>query len=162
MTHWRWIGERLALVIVVATGTALGATFLGGTGAAQGQPAAAQALTPAEQEERLARVGRSVPVESNINTALRRFEPGNRTYWHSHEGGFILFVQEGRARVQTRGGRMRELGPGEVDYAPPGVEHWHGAAPNEPLLQLGVVPFGGGITFLEPVSAAQYDGTARD
>jgi hypothetical protein len=48
-----------------------------------------------------------------------------------------------------------------IDYAPPGVEHWHGAAPNEPLVQLGVVPFGGGIKFLEPVTDAQYSGQAR-
>jgi quercetin dioxygenase-like cupin family protein len=118
-------------------------------------------LTPAEQAERIARTGGSVPVESNINTALRRFEPGNKTYWHSHEGGFILFVQEGRARVQTRGQPMKELGPGGIDYAPPGVEHWHGAAPNEPLVQLGVVPFGGGIKFLEPVTDAQYAGQSQ-
>jgi quercetin dioxygenase-like cupin family protein len=128
----------------------------------EGQQApAAAARTPAEQAERIARTGGSVPVESNINAALRRFEPGNKTYWHSHEGGFILFVQEGRARVQRRGEPMKELGPGEIDYAPPGVEHWHGAAPNEPLVQLGVVPFGGGIKFLEPVTAAQYDGQSR-
>lgn len=124
----------------------------------EGQQAPAPTLTPAEQAERVARTGGSIPVESNINAAVRRFEPGNKTYWHSHEGGFILFVQEGRARVQRRGERMKELGPGEIDYAPPGVEHWHGAAPNEPLLQLGVVPFGGGIKFLEPVSDAQYSG----
>ena len=96
-----------------------------------GQQAPPANLTPAEQAERVARTGASVPV------------------------------QEGRARVQTRGQPMKELGPGEVDYAPPGVEHWHGAAPNEPLLQLGVVPYGGGIKFLEPVTDAQYNGQAR-
>ena len=69
----------------------------------EGQQAPAQNLTPAEQAERVARTGGSTPVESNINAALRRFEPNNKTYWHSHEGGFILFVQEGRARVQRRG-----------------------------------------------------------
>ena len=122
---------------------------------------AAQNLTPAEQAERVARTGGSTPVESNINAALRRFEPNNKTYWHSHEGGFILFVQEGRARVQRRGELMKELGPGEIDYAPPGVEHWHGSAPNEPLLQLGVVPFGGGIKFLEPVTDAEYNGRSQ-
>jgi quercetin dioxygenase-like cupin family protein len=127
----------------------------------EGQQTPPPTLTPAEQAERIARTGGSVPVESNINTALRRFEPGNKTYWHSHEGGFILFVQEGRARVQTRGQPMKELGPGGIDYAPPGVEHWHGAAPNEPLVQLGVVPFGGGIKFLEPVTDAQYAGQSR-
>jgi quercetin dioxygenase-like cupin family protein len=134
---------------------------LAGHHSVQSQQAPPATLTPAEQAERAARTGHSVPVESSINTALRRFEPGNKTYWHSHDGGFILFVQEGRARVQTRGESMKELGPGEVDYAPPGVEHWHGAAPNEPLLQLGVVPYGGGIKFLEPVTDAQYDGQSK-
>jgi quercetin dioxygenase-like cupin family protein len=126
-----------------------------------GQQTPPAPLTPAEQAERVARTGGSVPVESAINAALRRFEAGNKTYWHSHEGGFILFVQEGRARVQRRGERMKELGPGEIDYVPPGVEHWHGAAPNGPLLQLGVVPFGGGIRFLEPVTDAQYNGQSQ-
>ena len=149
---------QLGFGLAIAATAALAAIVLERRGVAQPP---APALSPAEQELRLARTGRSVPVEADINTALRRFEPGNKTYWHSHEGGFILFVQEGRARVQTRGGPMRELGPGELDYAPPGVEHWHGAAPNEPLLQLGVVPFGGGIKFLEPVTDAQYAGTER-
>lgn len=112
------------------------------------------------QAQRQMRVGYSVPVETDLVVGVRSFEPGNRTYWHTHEGGFILFVQEGRARVQTRGGPMRELGPGEIDYAPPGVEHWHGAAPEESLLQLGVVPLGGGIEFTDPVTDAEYDGIA--
>ena len=104
------------------------------------------------------RVGGSVSVDTGFIAGARRFEPGNKTYWHAHEGGFILFVQEGRARVQTRGGLMRELSVGEIDYVAPGVEHWHGAAPNEGLIQLGVVPLGGGIEFLEPVTDAQYAG----
>ena len=112
----------------------------------------------AEQAARRARVGGSVSVDSDFIGGLRSFEPGNRTYWHSHEGGFILFVQEGRARTQRRGEPMLELGPGEIDYTPPGVEHWHGSAPDEPLMQLGVVPLGGGIEFLEAVTDAQYNG----
>lgn len=154
------IGWRFGLGLVMAS-AALGILAPEREGSAQAPAAGAAPLSPAEQEARLARTGRSVPVEANINAALRRFEPGNKTHWHRHEGGFILFVQEGRARVQTRGGPMRELGPGEMDYAPPGVEHWHGAAPTEHLLQLGVVPFGGGIEFLEPVTDAEYAGNAR-
>jgi quercetin dioxygenase-like cupin family protein len=115
---------------------------------------------PDAQALRQMRVGHSVPVETDVVVGVRTFEPGNRTYWHSHAGGFILFVQEGKARVQTRGGPMRELGPGEIDYTPPGVEHWHGAAPDERLLQLGVVPLGGGIEFTAPVTDAEYDGVA--
>ncbi len=121
----------------------------------------AQDGASSEQALRQARVGNSVGVDSSAIMGLRRFEPGNRTYWHSHEGGFILFVQEGRGRVQDRGQPMRELGPGEIHYTPPGVEHWHGAAADEPLLQLGIVPFGGGIEFLEPVTDAQYNGESR-
>jgi quercetin dioxygenase-like cupin family protein len=114
----------------------------------------------AEQELRRARIGGSVGVESKAVVGLRRFEPNSKTHWHSHEGGFILFVQEGRARVQVRGQPMRELGPGEIDYTPPGVAHWHGSAPDQPLMQLGIVPLGGGIEFFEPVSDAQYNGDA--
>lgn len=123
-----------------------------------GDVSAQQQTDEAARALRQLQVGGSVPVEANIISGVRRFEPGNRTYWHSHAGGFILFVQEGRARVQTRGQPMRELGPGEIDYAPPGVEHWHGAAPESELIQLGVIPFGGGIEFLEPVTDAQYNG----
>jgi quercetin dioxygenase-like cupin family protein len=114
-----------------------------------------------EQALRAARVGESTRVEADFVAGARRFEPGNRTYWHKHDGGFILFVIEGRARVQSRGRPMRELGPGEIDYAPPGVEHWHGAAPDEALIQLGVIPYGGGIEFLEPVTDGQYNGEPR-
>jgi quercetin dioxygenase-like cupin family protein len=145
----------------LALGIAGAGLFVAGAVRELEADAQAATLSPAEQAERRARTGGSLPVEADINAGLRRFEPGNKTYWHSHEGGFILFVQQGRARVQTRGGPMRELGPGEIDYAPPGVEHWHGAAPDEPLLQLGVVPFGGGIRFLEPVTDAQYAGESR-
>jgi quercetin dioxygenase-like cupin family protein len=148
-------------LIIVVTLAVAGLAALLNNGNVEGQQRGAAPLSPAEQEERLARTGRSVAVESNINTALRRFEPGNKTYWHSHEGGFILFVHAGRARVQTRGAPMKELGPGEIDYAPPGVEHWHGAAPGAALVQLGVVPFGGGIKFLEPVTDAQYNGQSQ-
>jgi quercetin dioxygenase-like cupin family protein len=52
---------------------------------------------------------------------------------------------------------MRELGPGDVDYTPPNVLHWHGAAPNDDFVQVGLL-FGGGITFADPVTDAEYNG----
>jgi quercetin dioxygenase-like cupin family protein len=115
--------------------------------------------TPEQAALQAARVGKSVNMPiGNVVTGLRKFEAGNRTYWHSHEGGFIFFVQGGRGRVQRRGQAMKELGPGEIDYTPPGVDHWHGAAPNSELIQLGIVPGGGGIEFKEEVTDAQYNG----
>ena len=146
-------GSRQSTVLRFAAATAvLVCLVTGGLVAVQAQDDAD------EQAARMARVGGSVSVESDLIAGLRSFEPGNRTYWHSHEGGFILFVQEGRARTQRRGEPMLELGPGEIDYTPPGVEHWHGSTPDEPLMQLGVVPLGGGIEFLEAVTDAQYNG----
>jgi hypothetical protein len=39
-------------------------------------------------------------------------------------------VHEGVGRVQQRGQRARTLRKGETEWAGPGVEHWHGAAPD--------------------------------
>ena len=118
------------------------------------QPAPPQQGAPAPN----ARAGNSVVMDANgLLVQRRRFEAGNRTYWHKHERGFLILVEEGRARVQKKGEPMKELGPGETDYTPPNVLHWHGAAPKESFMQVGV-SFGGGIEFLDPVTEAEYQG----
>jgi len=66
------------------------------------------------------------------------FGPGARTYWHSHSEGQVLFVGHGRGMVETREGERRVLQPGDAVYAPPGEEHWHGAAPGSFLLHTAV------------------------
>jgi 4-carboxymuconolactone decarboxylase len=102
--------------------------------------------------------GYSTVLDSgDLDVQRRRFEAGQRTYWHSHERGFLLLVESGRARTQRAGAPMRELRVGEVDYTPPGVLHWHGAGPGDDLVQVGVL-FGGGITFTDPVTDDQYQG----
>ena len=132
-----------------------------GQGAAQGGGGRGQ-QTPEQAALQAARVGNSKTMElEGTNVNRRTFDPGNRTYWHSHEGGFIMFVEKGRGRVQHRGEPMKELGPGELDYTPPGVEHWHGAAPGESMIQLAVVVGGGGIQFKDPVTDAEYQGKAK-
>ena len=92
---------------------------------------------------------------NDLQTQRRLYPAGNRTYWHTHEKGFL--VESGHARAQKRGEPMRELGPGDVDYTPPNVLHWHGAAPNDDFVQVGLL-FGGGITFADPVTDAEYNG----
>ncbi len=102
--------------------------------------------------------GRSDVVESkDLSIARRSFEPGARTFWHSHDNGQLLFVEQGRARVQRRGEAMKELKTGDSDYTAPNVVHWHGAAPNERLMQINV-GFGGTTKWLEAVSDEQYAG----
>jgi quercetin dioxygenase-like cupin family protein len=66
------------------------------------------------------------------------FEPGARTYWHSHGDGQLLLVASGRGVIATRAGDDRELRPGDTVWAPPGEEHWHGAAPDSFLVHTAV------------------------
>ena len=58
------------------------------------------------------------------------WQAGMRSYWHCHAGGQIMMLDEGVGRVQKRGERIRTLRKGDTEYAGPGVEHWHGAAPD--------------------------------
>jgi len=97
---------------------------------------------------------------TNLSVSRRRFEAGARSAWHHHDHGQLLYVEEGRARTQKRGQPLREMGPGDSDYTAPSVEHWHGAARDEPFVQVNV-GFGSGITWLEKVTDEEYEGGAR-
>lgn len=66
------------------------------------------------------------------------FEPRARTHWHSHPGGQILIVTRGKGFYQERGKLARMLKKGDVVEIPPNVVHWHGAAPNEELVHIGI------------------------
>lgn len=96
---------------------------------------------------------------SDIRTLRYSFEPGARTNWHSHEGGQVILIEKGHARVQEAGGAMRELGPRESVVTAAGVKHWHGATPNEGLTQVSL-SFGA-TNWMEKVSDAQYSGGAK-
>ena len=102
--------------------------------------------------------GKSVVMDGkDLSAARRRFEAGARTFWHSHDNGQLLLVEDGRMRTQKKGGPVRELGKGESEYAGPNVIHWHGAAAGQPLVQINV-GFGGGTKWLEQVTDAEYNG----
>ena len=93
----------------------------------------------------------------DLSVARRRFEPGARTAWHSHDKGQLLLVEEGRMRAQKRGEPFKDYGVGESDYTAANVVHWHGAAPGQALVQLNV-GFGGGSKWFEDVTDADYQG----
>src|SRR5205814_4617327 len=57
------------------------------------------------------------------------FEPGARTAWHTHPLGQTLIVTSGCGWAQREGGPVEEIHPGDVVWFPPGLKHWHGAAP---------------------------------
>ena len=100
--------------------------------------------------------GTSTPMDGkDLSAARRRFEPGARSYWHSHDNGQLLYVEKGRMWTQKRGQAKHDLGPGESDYTGPNVVHWHGAPPQSELIQINV-GFGGGTKWLEAVPEAEY------
>lgn len=80
---------------------------------------------------------------------LVSFPAGVRTHWHAHPNGQLLFVVEGRGRVGTRDGEVVRIGAGDVVYAPPDEEHWHGASEDEGVRHLAL-SFGETV-WMEPV-----------
>jgi len=96
----------------------------------------------------------------DLSVARRRFEPGARTAWHSHDRGQLLMVEEGRMRSQQRGKPVKEFGMGESEYTAPNIVHWHGAAAAQQLVQINV-GFGGGSKWFDDVSDAEYLGKSK-
>ncbi len=93
----------------------------------------------------------------DIRTIRLRFEPGSRSNWHSHSNWQIIAAEEGRGRTQVRGEALQEMLPGEPPvFAGPGVVHWHGAAPDEHVVQLTFVS--GQANWHGPVSDDDYLG----
>lgn len=66
------------------------------------------------------------------------FEPGARTFWHSHASGQTLLINNGEGMVENRDGDKRVVRAGDVVWAPPGEVHWHGAAPGSFLSHTAV------------------------
>ncbi len=75
---------------------------------------------------------------SRLRVNMVRFAPGAHTAWHRHANGQTLHVTEGRGLVQSRGGEVIEIRPGDTIYTPPGEWHWHGAAPDHFMRHLAM------------------------
>ncbi len=75
---------------------------------------------------------------SRLRMNAVHFAPGARTAWHSHAVGQTLYVTEGVAVTQERGGEVVTVFPGEAVTCGPGVEHWHGAHPDTLMTHLSI------------------------
>jgi quercetin dioxygenase-like cupin family protein len=98
---------------------------------------------------------KTIKENSDGKSAHFYFTPGSRTKWHSHEGGQIILVEDGVGLYQEKGGPVVELRANETHYCPPGVIHWHGAAPHEGGTQFNVSR--GNITWLADVTDAEFN-----
>lgn len=95
--------------------------------------------------------------------ALVTFEAGARTAWHTHPLGQVLIVTAGGGRVQQWGGPIQEMRPGDVVQIPPGVKHWHGAAPNSAMAHIAISEAldGKSVEWMEKVDDSQPNVTVR-
>ena len=75
---------------------------------------------------------------SRLRVNAVHFAPGARTAWHTHAAGQTLHVTEGVGLVQSRGGDLVVMKPGDTVYTLPGEWHWHGAAPEHFMTHLAM------------------------
>jgi quercetin dioxygenase-like cupin family protein len=75
---------------------------------------------------------------SRMRVNVVRFAPCARTAWHTHAMGQTLHVTDGVGLVQSRGGAVVVMHPGDTVYTPPGEWHWHGAAPEHFMTHLAM------------------------
>lgn len=122
------------------------------------QPSAAG---PAEFFTGRVRVDPVWPANGDINASggLVTFEPGARSAWHTHPRGQRLVVVSGAGLTQEWGKPVQELRPGDVVWCPPGIKHWHGAAPATAMTHLAVTGTADGknVEWMEKVSDEQYN-----
>lgn len=87
------------------------------------------------------------------------FEPCARTDWHSHDGGQILLVTDGRGYHQIEGQPAEILEPGDVVMVEPGVKHWHGAAADSWFAHIAITtnPENSTTNWMEPVTDEEYN-----
>lgn len=95
----------------------------------------------------------------NVNIGSVTFEPGARSNWHSHKGGQILLVTEGKGLYQEKGKPIEVIEKGDVLKCPPNTEHWHGATPTDAMthIAIGTNTNIGGAVWLKPVTDEEYN-----
>lgn len=107
-----------------------------------------------------------VPKDSvfNLVAGSVTFEPGARSFWHTHNAGQILLIIDGIGYTQEKGKPIRVIRKGDVITCPPNVEHWHGASLESAMTHVSLNPNAdkGVVTWLRPVTDQQYNGSKEN
>lgn len=97
------------------------------------------------------------------------FTPGARTNWHMHPLGQTLLVVDGTGLTQAKNpdgtiGPVVRIQAGDVVICPPGIEHWHGAAPGSSMTHLATSESDPKqpVVWKEPVADAAYRDAAAN
>ena len=103
------------------------------------------------------------PDPGRVSGAHVTFEPGARTAWHTHPLGQTLIITSGLGWVQTEGGPVQEVRPGDIVCFSPGEKHWHGASSTAAMTHIAVQEAlnGKAVNWLEHVSEEQYRAGAQ-
>ncbi len=144
-------GSRIRLAISLVAACALGWILVG-------QQSSLDAAEQGFQDLFMGGIP-SFPNSDSVQTSRILFPAGVRSNWHTHSWGQLLMLEEGEGRHQVRGGPVVAQGPGEPWFTAAGVEHWHGAAPDQDALQLTI--YEGTVEWLEPVQDEAYLVTPR-
>ena len=93
-------------------------------------------------------------------TAMVRFDAGARSNWHTHPAGQTLWVTKGCGWTQEADAPVQRICAGDAVYVKPGVKHWHGATATDAMDHLAITESkdGNNVIWLEPVTAAEFDG----
>jgi quercetin dioxygenase-like cupin family protein len=86
------------------------------------------------------------------------FEPCARTNWHTHPLGQTLIVTAGCGLVQSWGGPIHKIRPGDIVWCPPGEKHWHGGTATTSMTHFAVVEQlnGKAVDWMERVTDEEY------
>lgn len=95
---------------------------------------------------------------ARLGGAIVTFEPGARTFWHTHPLGQTLVVLTGVGWTQCEGGSRTEIRAGDVVSCSCGKRHWHGAAATTAMSHLAVTEMldGKNVEWMESVTDDQY------
>ncbi|MFP3948349.1 MAG: cupin domain-containing protein [Longimicrobiales bacterium] len=95
-----------------------------------------------------------------LQTLRLRFPAGVRSNWHTHTHGQLLMVEEGVGLHQVRGRAIEARDPGDAWWTDPGIEHWHGAHPDQDVVQLTI--YSGEVDWMDPVTDEEYQAPGGD
>lgn len=92
------------------------------------------------------------------------FEPSARSNWHTHPLGQTLIVTSGCGCVQSWGGPIRVIRPGDVVSCLAGEKHWHGATPTTAMTHIAIQEELNGkvVEWMEKVTDEQYNGPREE
>jgi len=95
---------------------------------------------------------------ARVGGAIVTFEPGARTAWHRHPLGQMLIVTAGCGFVQSEGGPVVTIRPGDVVWCPPNEKHWHGATLTTAMTHVAIIEAldGKNVEWLQHVTDAEY------